>query len=948
MAGDPAGPRGDDTVQRQRHHGDVRHRQDPEDRRLARDYDGVHRQRQHYVIDINAGVTTCARRRHGLPRAFHNSVVLPNGQVVIVGGQTRAVGFSDTTRVLPAELFDPKTETFTTLPAMAARRATTTASRCCCPTARDVGRRRPVRRGLRGQPADLRDPHAAYLFKGDGSPAVRPVITSAPATVRYGRPRHGHADSAITSFAIVRLSSTTHTVNNDQRRLSLIFRTPSAPTATRSRSPPIRAGLLPGNWMLFAMNAPHERHAGTRRQLPGERQRHLQRRDGLDRLRLAGHQRRCAGQRPEGRVLPGRIFSGTPLRVASEAIDFDWGTNSPGAGVPVDNFAVRWTGWLQAASTGNHVLQTLSDDGVRVWVNNVLVIDNWTDHGPTLNNSAALALTAGVRVPIRVEYYEATGGATISLRWSTPTNASFTAIPSAQLSSTSLLPNQSPAIATPSLPNTFQGLPLSLPVPASDPDGDPLGYSASGLPSGMAINSITGIVSGTPVLAGTYDVTLGVIDGRGGAAVTRFDWVVLAPNPVLLPVQTAPATSGSAVSYSALTQTPSVYSYQWDFGDGTPVTAWSENASISHVFTAPGIYQVSVTARTADGRSAVTSFWQAIQGTQLALGGRSSSALALEPRVGLPARLWVVNPDNDSVSVIDTATRARLAEIPVGSRPRTLALAPDGRIWVANHGSASLSIISPSTLAVVQTVALPRASQPYGVIVGSGGNAWVSLEAGASVLRLSSTGTVLASASVGPNVRHLGRGIPNYLGAPAIAPDGQQRLGPVQAGQHPARPAARRPERSTSRTACAPSARGSTWPRWPRTWPARVDHDNAAWPAPPPSTRAAPTCSWRWRPTARSPCSTRWAGASCSASRPVVAPQGVAVSPTGGGCSSTTSWTARSACYDLSRCGPGRSRSAAAGDRPGTVASDACRATVLRGKQLFYDARDPGWRATAT
>ncbi len=90
---------------------------------------------------------------------------------------------------------------------------------------------------------------------------------------------------------------------------------------------------------------------------------------------------------------------------------------------------------------------------------------------------------------------------------------------------------------------------------------------------------------------------------------------------------------------------------------------------------------MTLTIQTTDGRSTTQRFQQAIYAAGPSALARASSNLLLEPRPGLAARLWVVNQDNDSVSVFDTGTRARLAEISVGSAPRSVALASDGSIW---------------------------------------------------------------------------------------------------------------------------------------------------------------------------------------------------------------------------------------------------------------------------
>ena len=93
-------------------------------------------------------------------------------------------------------------------------------------------------------------------------------------------------------------------------------------------------------------------------------------------------------------------------------VNFDWPSSSPAAGVSADNFSVRWTGQVQAPVTGNYTFTTMADDGVRLWVNNVLIVDNWVDQAVTTRTSAPVALVAGTLYTIRMEYYEHAGLAT--------------------------------------------------------------------------------------------------------------------------------------------------------------------------------------------------------------------------------------------------------------------------------------------------------------------------------------------------------------------------------------------------------------------------------------------------------------------------------------------------------------------------------------------------------
>ena len=112
-------------------------------------------------------------------------------------------------------------------------------------------------------------------------------------------------------------------------------------------------------------------------------------------------------------------FTGTTVTRVDPTVDFNWGSGSPAAAIGADTFSARWIGQIEAPVTGTYTLYTVSDDGVRLWVNNQQVINNWTDHAP-VENSGTIALTAGQRYDIRMEFYESGGGATARLLWSGP------------------------------------------------------------------------------------------------------------------------------------------------------------------------------------------------------------------------------------------------------------------------------------------------------------------------------------------------------------------------------------------------------------------------------------------------------------------------------------------------------------------------------------------------
>jgi hypothetical protein len=106
---------------------------------------------------------------------------------------------------------------------------------------------------------------------------------------------------------------------------------------------------------------------------------------------------------------------GAPLVVRTDAVlDMDWQLGAPAPGVPTDSFSVRWRGrW--PFEEGNYRFYAYSDDGVRVWVNGVQVIEHWQDQSATLVHSD-LRLQAGEH-DVQVEYYDALGNARVHVWW---------------------------------------------------------------------------------------------------------------------------------------------------------------------------------------------------------------------------------------------------------------------------------------------------------------------------------------------------------------------------------------------------------------------------------------------------------------------------------------------------------------------------------------------------
>ncbi|MGA1398953.1 MAG: PA14 domain-containing protein [Phycisphaerales bacterium] len=88
-------------------------------------------------------------------------------------------------------------------------------------------------------------------------------------------------------------------------------------------------------------------------------------------------------------------------------------------GVPSDNFCVRWTGLLVPPATGRYALRTSTDDGARLWIDGVLVIDEWRT-GSYVGGNVDVDLVAGVPVRLRMDYFDRDGGQNAELLWSPP------------------------------------------------------------------------------------------------------------------------------------------------------------------------------------------------------------------------------------------------------------------------------------------------------------------------------------------------------------------------------------------------------------------------------------------------------------------------------------------------------------------------------------------------
>jgi beta-glucosidase len=107
------------------------------------------------------------------------------------------------------------------------------------------------------------------------------------------------------------------------------------------------------------------------------------------------------------------------LKRVDRQINFDWQEKAPGSGLGIDNFSVRWTGKLVPSAAREIDLIAMSDDGMRIWFDGKLLLDDWKDHAPEIKRMS-LKVEAGKEYGLRVEYYERGGGAVAKLGWDSP------------------------------------------------------------------------------------------------------------------------------------------------------------------------------------------------------------------------------------------------------------------------------------------------------------------------------------------------------------------------------------------------------------------------------------------------------------------------------------------------------------------------------------------------
>ncbi|MCJ1425377.1 hypothetical protein MMC29_003276 [Sticta canariensis] len=215
------------------------------------DYTGSPSTPNAHIITINtpnSTPTVVQITSMNYPRLFQNSVVLPDGKVFIIGGQTKGASFTDDNSVLTPEVFDPATLEFTRLAGNVIPRNYHSVA-LLLPDATVFSGGGGLCGTCIANHFDGQIYTPQYLLGG-----TRPVINSVSQTsVPVGGKFTATTNTAVTKWSLIRYGSNTHSIDTDQRRIPL---TPTAAGLTYSFTLPADSGVvMPGYYMLFALTS---------------------------------------------------------------------------------------------------------------------------------------------------------------------------------------------------------------------------------------------------------------------------------------------------------------------------------------------------------------------------------------------------------------------------------------------------------------------------------------------------------------------------------------------------------------------------------------------------------------------------------------------------------------------------------------------------------------------
>jgi len=216
-------------------------------------------------------------------------------------------------------------------------------------------------------------------------------------------------------------------------------------------------------------------------------------------------------------------------------------------------------------------------------------------------------------------------------------------------------------------------------------------------------------------------------------------------------MHSGPSVVGEAHAFSAsVPDAKGAVTYEWQFSETDDFQ--SGGAEMSHTYTMPGLYSVQVNATDASGDTQSLFFRHLVHEPLTSRAPTSSTSIVYDRARN---RVFSVNQDNDTVTAIDPDKLIKVGEGAVYRKPESLALTPEGKLWVVHQDDYAVAVLDPDTLSIERGFRLPYASQPVGVAISPTGDAaYVTLMAVGKLLKLNpKSGEVIAEVDVGPKPR---------------------------------------------------------------------------------------------------------------------------------------------------------------------------------------------------
>ncbi len=208
----------------------------------------------------------------------------------------------------------------------------------------------------------------------------------------------------------------------------------------------------------------------------------------------------------------GNFATSKKLSITSR-IDFnlgdETGTGSPdaSAGIPKDDFSIRWLGKILPKSTGTYTFYVDCDNIARIWIDDTQVLNKVTNSQEEI--SGTIELTENQFYDIKIDYIHANGDASLHVQWE-----------GTKLAKQVLLGNyyeieEEPAISSSANAIGTLGAPFTYSITATS---NPISFSADELPAGLSLNTSTGVISGLPSSLGTFSVSVSASNLSGSAS----------------------------------------------------------------------------------------------------------------------------------------------------------------------------------------------------------------------------------------------------------------------------------------------------------------------------------------------------------------------------------------------------------------------------------------------